>query len=92
LPVNQQTAAFKKSRRQLFFRSAIAPFRALSFQLVSLFYKIAGQKEKSAAYQKAAQYWFYYILNAPRRRRLHHKRAEQIQRMKFKVAAFESAA
>jgi lipopolysaccharide biosynthesis glycosyltransferase len=92
LPVNRQTAGYKKSRRQQFFRSALAPFRALSFQLVSLFYKIAGQKEKCAAYQKAAHYWLYYILNAPRRRRLHHQRAEQIQRMKFKYAAFKSAA
>ena len=92
LPVNRQTAAFKKSRRQQFFRSALAPFRALGFQLVSLLYKIAGQKEKSAAYQKAAHYWLYYILNAPRRRRLHHKRAEQIQRMKFKFAALKSTA
>ena len=92
LSVNRQIADFKKSRRQQFFRNALAPFRALGFPLVSFFYKIAGQKEKCAAYHKAAHYWLYYILNAPRRRRLHHKRAEQIQSMKFKFAAFKPAA
>jgi hypothetical protein len=92
LPVNRQIAAFKKSRRQQFFRSVLAPFRALGFPVVSFFYKIAGEKEKCAAYQKVARYWLYYILNAPRRRRLHHRRAEQIQGMKFKFAAFKSAA
>jgi len=90
-PVNRQIAAFKKSRRQQFFRNVLAPFRALAFPVVSFFYKIAGQKEKCAGYQKAARYWLYYIFNEPRRRRLHHKRAEQIQGMKFKSAAFKSA-
>jgi lipopolysaccharide biosynthesis glycosyltransferase len=92
LPVNRQSAAFKKSRRQQLLRNVLAPLRALTFPLVSLFYRIAGEKEKSAAYQKAARYWLYYILNAPRRRRLHHRRAEQIQSMKFKFAFFKSAA
>jgi lipopolysaccharide biosynthesis glycosyltransferase len=92
LPVNRQTAAFKKSRRQQFLRNALAPFRALAFPLLSLFYKIAGEKEKCAAYQKAARYWLCYILNAPRRRWLHHRRVEQIRSMKFKFAAFKSAA
>jgi hypothetical protein len=82
--VNRQTAAFKKSRRQQVFRNALAPFRALGFPLVSFFYKIAGQKEKCAGYQKAGRYWLDYILEAPARRRLHHRRAEQIQGMKFK--------
>ena len=91
LPVNRQTAAFKKSRRQHFFRTALAPVRALTFSLVSLFYKIARQKEKCAAYQRAAHYWLYYTLNAPFRRRLYHRRAEQIQRMKFKFDASKSA-
>ena len=90
-PVNRQIAAFKKSRRQQFFRNVLAPFRALAFPVASFFYKIAGQKEKCAGYQKAARYWLYYVLKAPRRRRLHHRRAEQIQGMKFKFAAFRSA-
>src|SRR6266496_2082084 len=81
-PVNRQIAAFKKSRQQ-FFRNVLAPFRALAFPVVSFFYKIAGQKEKCAGYQKAARYWLYYILKAPHRYRLHHRRAEEIQRMKF---------
>ncbi len=88
LPVNRQTAAFKKSRRQQFFRNVLAPLRALAFPVVSFLYKIAGQKEKCAGYQKAARYWLDYILKAPRRRRVHHRRAEEIQRMKFKFAGF----
>src|SRR5438552_829213 len=83
LPVNRQAADFKKKRRQELFRNALAPFRALAFPLLSLFYKIAGQNEKCAAYQKSAHYWLRYILNAPHRCRLHHRRAEQIQGMKF---------
>ncbi len=90
-PVNRQIAAFKKSRRQQFFVNVLAPFRALAFPVVSLFYKIAGQKEKCAGYRKAARYWLYYILKAPRQRRLHHRRAREIQGMKFKFAAFKSA-
>jgi lipopolysaccharide biosynthesis glycosyltransferase len=89
-PVNRQIAAFKESRRQQFLRNVLAPFRALGFPVVSLFYKIAQQKEKCAGYQKAARYWLYHILNAPRRRRLHHRRAREIQGMKFKFAAFKS--
>jgi lipopolysaccharide biosynthesis glycosyltransferase len=92
LPVNRKTAAFKKSRQQQLFRIALAPFRALGFSLVTLLYRIAGQKDKCAAYQKAARYWFDYIRDAPRRRRLHHRRAEQIRDMKFKFAFFNSAA
>jgi lipopolysaccharide biosynthesis glycosyltransferase len=91
VPVNRQTGAFKKSRQRQFLRNALAPFRALAFPLLSLFYKIAGQNEKCADYQKAARYWLCYILNAPRRRRLHRRRAGEIQRMKFKFAAFTSA-
>jgi len=92
LPVNRQAADFKKKRRQELFRNALAPFRALAFPLVSLFYKIAGQNEKCAAYQKSAHYWLRYILNAPHRCRLHHRRTEEIQRMKFKFACLNSAA
>jgi len=90
-PVNRQMAFFKKSRRQQFFRNALAPFRALGFPLVSFFYKIAGQKEKCAAYQKVARHWLYYLLDAPRRRRLHHRRAKQIQGMKFKFGELSAA-
>ena len=92
LPVNRQLAAFKKSRRQQFFRNALAPFRALAFPLVSLFYRIAGQNEKCAAYQKSACYWLRYILNSPSRRRLYSKRADEIQSMKFKLSVSESGA
>jgi lipopolysaccharide biosynthesis glycosyltransferase len=87
LPVNRQAADFKKKRRQELSRSALAPFRALAFPLVSLFYKIAGQNEKSAAYQKSARYWLRYIFNAPRRRRLHRQRNQEISRMKFNLCA-----
>jgi len=87
LPVNRQAADFKKKRRLEFFRNALAPFRALAFPLVSLFYKIAGQNEKCAAYQKSARYWLHYIFNAPRRRRLHRQRNQEISRMKFDLCA-----
>jgi lipopolysaccharide biosynthesis glycosyltransferase len=87
LPVNRQAADFKKKRRQELFRDALAPFRALAFPLVSLFYKIAGQNEKCAAYHKSARYWLYYIFNAPRRRRLHRQRNQEISRMKFNLCA-----
>src|SRR5436309_13803708 len=92
LPVNRQIADFKKSRRQQFFRNALAPFRVLGFPLVSLFYKIAGEKGKCAAYQKSARYWLRYILKSPRRLRLYSKCADQIQCMKFKLAVSKSAA
>ena len=91
MPVNRQTPAFKKSRRKRLLRNALAPFRALAFQLVSFLYKIAGEKEKCAAYQKVARYWLCYVLNAPRRLWRYGTRAEQIQGMKFKVVAFTSA-
>ena len=90
-PVNRQMPDFKKSRRQRFFRSALAPFRAVAFPVLSLFYKIAGQNEKRVAYRKLAHYWLCYIFNTPRRRRLHRQRAEQIQHMKFEFSAFKSA-
>jgi len=85
LPVNRQIAFFKKSQWQQFFRNALAPFRALSFPLVALLYQVAGEKEKSGAYQKAAHYWFHYICKSPARRRLHRRRVREIARMKFSV-------
>jgi lipopolysaccharide biosynthesis glycosyltransferase len=90
-PVNRQTPVFKKSRRQQLFRDALAPFRALGFPLVSFLYKFAGKTDKSVDYHKAARYWFDYILTTPRRRRLHSRRAEQIQGMSFEFTASRSA-
>ena len=87
LPVNRQAADFKRKRRQELFRNMLAPFRALAFPLVSLFYKIAGQSEKCTAYQKSARYWLHYIFNAPRRRCLHRRRSREIRRMKFNFCA-----
>jgi lipopolysaccharide biosynthesis glycosyltransferase len=83
LPVNRKAADFKKKRWQELFRNALAPVRALAFPLLSLYYKITGQNEKCAAYQKSARYWLHYIFNAPRRRRLHRQRSQEIDRMKF---------
>jgi lipopolysaccharide biosynthesis glycosyltransferase len=83
LPVNRQAAHFKKKQRQQFFRNALAPFRVLIFTMFSCFYRIAGQNAKSAAYQKAARYWFDYIRKAPTRRRLHRRRVQEITRMKL---------
>ncbi len=83
LPVNRQSAAFKKARRQQRIRNVLAPFRALGFPLLSLFYKIAGQNEQSATYQKAARYWLNYIRNTPTRWRLYRCRSQEIIKMKF---------
>jgi hypothetical protein len=85
-------AAFGRSRRQQLIRNALAPFRVLGFTLISLFHRIVGEKEKCAAYQKVARYWFHYILNAPHRGRLHQRRIKQIQCMKFNLAIVEAAA
>jgi hypothetical protein len=70
----------------------LAPFRALAFPVMSLLYRIAGEKDKSGAYQKAARYWFHYIFNTPHRRRLYQRRIQQIQKTNFKFIAVESAA
>jgi lipopolysaccharide biosynthesis glycosyltransferase len=86
LPVNQQTADFRKSRRQRLFRSALAPVRAVGFRLLALFYKVAGRKQKWAAYEKAARYWSDYIRKAPDRWRVYHRRRQEIDRMKFREA------
>jgi lipopolysaccharide biosynthesis glycosyltransferase len=85
LPVNRQAADFKRKRLQELFRNALAPFRALTFPLISLLYKIAGQKEKCVAYRKSARYWLCYIFNSRRRRRLHRQRNQEISRMKFNL-------
>ena len=92
LPVGDRRANSQKSRRQQFLRNALAPLRAFGFPLISFFYRTAAQKEKSAGYKDAGKYWLYYILNAPRRRRLHKARAEEIRAMKFKFTSFESPA
>lgn len=90
LSVNRQSADFKRSIRRQLFRNMLAPFRAVGFLAVALFYKLAGRREKRAAYRKVALYWFDYILHAPRRRALYRRRAEQIQNMKFTLVACES--
>lgn len=92
LPVNRQMAFFKKSRRQQFLRNVLAPFRALAFPVVSLLYRVAGEKDRSGAYHKAARYWFHYIFNTRHRRRLYQKRIQQIQKTDFKFISIESAA
>ncbi|HEY4270761.1 MAG TPA: glycosyltransferase family 8 protein [Candidatus Udaeobacter sp.] len=83
-------ADFQKSWRQQFLRNALAPFRAVAFLLIAFFYRVAGHREKSAGYKKAGKYWLYYMLNAPRRRRLQRARAEEIRAMKFGFPGFES--
>ena len=87
LRLNRQAVDFKKSRRQRFFRNVLAPVRAVGFRILALLYKIAGRRDKCAAYQKAARYWRSYIFNTPRRRRIHRRRMQEIGRMKFPVAA-----
>jgi len=83
LPINRQTADFRKSRRRHLFHNLLAPVRALGFPLIALLYRVAGQKEKSIAYKKAASYWLNYIRKLPARRRLHRRRVRDIATMKF---------
>ena len=93
LAADRGDADFQKlKRRQQFFCNALAPLRAFGFPLISFFYRVAGQKEKSAGYEKVGKYWLYYALNAPRRRRLQRARAEEIRAMKFELTSFESPA
>jgi len=87
LPVNHQSRQFRRSVRQRFWRNAIAPLRALVFPVASLLYRIAGKKDRAAAYDKAARYWFDCIRNAPSRRQLHRRRTEEISRMNFDLHA-----
>jgi lipopolysaccharide biosynthesis glycosyltransferase len=83
LPVNRQSSEFKKSVRRNFWQNVLAPLRALAFPIGSFLYGIAGKKEKSAAYNKAARYWLDYIRNTPTRRQLHRRRSQEIIKMKF---------
>jgi hypothetical protein len=87
LRLNRHSSDFKKSARRNFWRNALAPLRALTFPIASLLCKIAGRREKSAAYKKVAGYWFDYIRNAPIRRRVHRQRSQEIIRMKFDLRA-----
>ena len=87
LLVNRNAPALKKSRRQRLWRNALAPLRTLAFPVASLLYRVVGREDKSGAYRKAARYWFHYIRNAPSRRRVHRQRSQQIERMKFNLAA-----
>jgi lipopolysaccharide biosynthesis glycosyltransferase len=91
LPVNRRSLPFRRSVRRRFWRNGLAPLRGVAFLLASLLYRVAGREDRSAAYEKVARYWFDYIRNAPRRRRLYQKRAAEIQLMTFKFAGFESA-
>ncbi len=83
LQVNRQLSDFKRSARRNLWRNALAPLRALAFPITSLLYRIAGRRDKSAAYEKVARYWFDYIRNAPSRWRLYRRRNQEINRMKF---------
>jgi hypothetical protein len=87
LPVNRRSPLFRTSVRQRFWRNAIAPLRALAFPLASLWYRLIGKTDKSAAYQKVARYWLDYICNMPTRRRLHRQRSQEISRIQFDLRA-----
>ena len=77
----------RSSGFQRLWRSTMAPLRALAFPVASRCYGLLGKKDKSAAYQKSARYWFDYIRQTPRRRRLYRERKEEISRMQFNVFA-----
>ena len=83
LPVNRRSPLFRKSMRQRFWRTAIAPLRALAFPIASFCYRLIGKTDKSAAYGKVARYWLDYIYNTPSRRRLRRQRSREISTMKF---------
>jgi lipopolysaccharide biosynthesis glycosyltransferase len=87
LPVHRDSSSFKRSRRQRLWQNGLAPLRTLAFPVASLLYRIVGREDKSAAYRKAARYWFDYIRNAPRRQRIHRQRSQQIDSMKFNSTA-----
>ena len=87
LPVNRRSVQFRISVRQRFWRNAVAPLRALVFPIASWCWRLIGKADKSAAYGKVARYWLDYIRNAPRRRRLHGQRSQEISRMKFELHA-----
>jgi hypothetical protein len=91
LPIERQSVEFKRSARQNFLRNALAPARTLAFLIASLVYRVAGIREKSAAYKKVAHYWFDYIASAPSRRRLYRQRSQEIQRMKFNLPSSQLA-
>jgi lipopolysaccharide biosynthesis glycosyltransferase len=83
LRINRQLSDSKRSARRNFWRNALAPLRALAFPITALLYRIAGRRDKSAAYEKVARYWFDYVCNAPNRWRLYRRRNQEINRMKF---------
>jgi lipopolysaccharide biosynthesis glycosyltransferase len=87
LSVNRRSPLFRTSARHRFWRNAIAPLRALAFPIASLWYRLIGKTDKSAAYAKVARYWLDYICSAPTRRRLHHQRSQEIRSMKFHLHA-----
>ena len=77
----------RSSRFQGLWRNAMAAVRALAFPVAALCYRLTGNNDKSAAYQKVARYWRDYIRSTPRRRRLYRRRNEEINRMKFDLRA-----
>jgi lipopolysaccharide biosynthesis glycosyltransferase len=87
LAVNRESAEFKHSQYQWFCRNALAPLRAAVFFIVSILYKAFGARKRAVDYQRAARYWFDYVLNAPSRRRAHRRRVIEIQNMTFDAPA-----
>jgi len=83
LPVDRRSQLFRNSLRQRFWRDAIAPLRAVAFPVMGLCYRLIGQRDKSAAYEKLARYWLEYIFKMPNRRLLHRQRSREISAMKF---------
>src|SRR5881396_2381207 len=77
LRINRQLSDSKRSARRNFWRNALAPLRALAFPITALLYRIAGRRDKSAAYEKVARYWVDYVRNAPNRWRLYRRRNQE---------------
>jgi hypothetical protein len=82
LRINRRSSGFQE-----LWRNALAPLRALGFPVAALCYRLLGNNNKSAAYQKVACYWLNYISKAPGRCRLYRRRNQEIGRMKFDLRA-----
>jgi lipopolysaccharide biosynthesis glycosyltransferase len=85
LVADRQSPDFRKAARQRFWRNVLAPLRVFAFVMLCVLHRIAGKKERSAAYRNVALYWLGYIGKLPSSRRLYRVRTEKIRSMKFAV-------
>ena len=89
VPVDRNSATFKRSQRAWFWRNAVAPLRGMAFFIASILYNISGRRKEATDYRTAASYWFDYVRNGPTRGRIHRRRIAEIQNIKFDAATPE---